>query len=237
MGTHLLGIKDMAGTLKPTAARLLVSTIRKKYPSLPIHVHTHDSAGTGIATYVECAKAGADVVDCALNSLSGLTSQPSMSAYIAALDGELNTGVTLDQARELDSYWAEMRLLYSCFEADLKGPDPEVYKHEIPGGQLTNLIFQAQQVGLGEQWTETKRAYEAANMLLGDIVKVTPTSKVVGDLAQFMVSNKLTKEDVERLANELDFPDSVLDFFEGLMGTPYGGFPEPLRTNILAEMI
>ncbi|GME80203.1 unnamed protein product [[Candida] boidinii] len=126
MGTHLLGIKDMAGTLKPTAARLLVSTIRKKYPSLPIHVHTHDSAGTGIATYVECAKAGADVVDCALNSLSGLTSQPSMSAYIAALDGELNTGVTLDQARELDSYWAEMRLLYSCFEADLKGPDPEV---------------------------------------------------------------------------------------------------------------
>lgn len=234
MGTHLLGIKDMAGTLKPTAARLLVSTIRKKYPSLPIHVHTHDSAGTGIATYVECAKAGADVVDCALNSLSGLTSQPSMSAYIAALDGELNTGVTLDQARELDSYWAEMRLLYSCFEADLKGPDPEVYKHEIPGGQLTNLIFQAQQVGLGEQWTETKRAYEAANMLLGDIVKVTPTSKVVGDLAQFMVSNKLTKEDVERLANELDFPDSVLDFFEGLMGTPYGGFPEPLRTNILA---
>ncbi|KAG7757018.1 hypothetical protein KL930_003952 [Ogataea haglerorum] len=234
MGTHLLGIKDMAGTLKPAAAKLLISSIRKKYPSVPIHVHTHDSAGTGVITYVACALAGADVVDCAVNSMSGLTSQPSMSAFIAALDNEINTGVTEQNAREIDAYWSEMRLLYSCFEADLKGPDPEVYNHEIPGGQLTNLLFQAQQVGLGEQWLETKKAYEEANMLLGDIVKVTPTSKVVGDLAQFMVSNKLSPKDVERLASELDFPDSVLDFFEGLMGTPYGGFPEPLRTNILA---
>ncbi|CDK28262.1 unnamed protein product [Kuraishia capsulata CBS 1993] len=234
MGTHFLGIKDMAGTLKPSAATLLISSIRKKYPSLPIHVHTHDSAGTGVSSMVACAKAGADVVDCALNSLSGLTSQPSMSAFIAAVDGEIDVAIHERNARELDSYWAEMRLLYSCFEADLKGPDPEVYQHEIPGGQLTNLIFQAQQVGLGEKWLETKRAYEEANMLCGDIVKVTPTSKVVGDLAQFMVSNKLTSEDVNRLASELDFPDSVLDFFEGLMGTPYGGFPEPLRTNIIS---
>ncbi|ODV86188.1 hypothetical protein CANARDRAFT_127849 [[Candida] arabinofermentans NRRL YB-2248] len=234
MGTHLLGIKDMAGTLKPSAARILIGSIRKRYPSLPIHVHTHDSAGTGVTTYVACALAGADVVDCAVNSMSGLTSQPSMSAFIAAMDREINTGISEEQAREIDSYWAEMRLLYSCFEADLKGPDPEVYQHEIPGGQLTNLLFQAQQVGLGEQWLETKKAYEAANMLLGDIVKVTPTSKVVGDLAQFMVSNKLTPKDVERLASELDFPDSVLDFFEGLMGTPYGGFPEPLRTNVIS---
>lgn len=233
MGTHILGIKDMAGTLKPKAAKLLIGSIREKYPNLPIHVHTHDSAGTGISTYTACANSGADVVDCAINSMSGLTSQPSLSAFISALDGEINTGIKESFAMELDGYWAEMRLLYSCFEADLKGPDPEVYKHEIPGGQLTNLIFQAQQVGLGEQWEETKKAYEEANMLLGDIVKVTPTSKVVGDLAQFMVSNKLTKEDVERLANELDFPDSILDFFEGLMGTPYGGFPEPLRTNII----
>lgn len=233
MGTHILGIKDMAGTLKPKAAKILISAIRSKYPDLPIHVHTHDSAGTGISTYVACAESGADVVDCAVNSMSGLTSQPSLSAFIAALDGEIETGIQESYARELDSYWAEMRLLYSCFEADLKGPDPEVYNHEIPGGQLTNLIFQAQQVGLGEQWEETKKAYKEANQLLGDIVKVTPTSKVVGDLAQFMVSNKLNKEDVERLANELDFPDSVLDFFEGLMGTPYGGFPEPLRTNII----
>lgn len=233
MGTHILGIKDMAGTLKPKAAKLLIGSIRAKYPDLVIHVHTHDSAGTGVSTYVACATSGADVVDCAINSMSGLTSQPSMSAFIGALDGEIETGIAESCARELDAYWAEMRLLYSCFGADLKGPDPEVYKHEIPGGQLTNLIFQAQQVGLGEQWEETKKAYEDANMLLGDIVKVTPTSKVVGDLAQFMVSNKLDKEDVERLANELDFPDSVLDFFEGLMGTPYGGFPEPLRTNVI----
>ncbi|AWU73641.1 uncharacterized protein C5L36_0A02450 [Pichia kudriavzevii] len=234
MGTHILGIKDMAGTLKPKAAKLLIGSIRSKYPDLVIHVHTHDSAGTGISTYVACALAGADIVDCAINSMSGLTSQPSMSAFIAALDGDIETGVPEHFARQLDAYWAEMRLLYSCFEADLKGPDPEVYKHEIPGGQLTNLIFQAQQVGLGEQWEETKKKYEDANMLLGDIVKVTPTSKVVGDLAQFMVSNKLEKEDVEKLANELDFPDSVLDFFEGLMGTPYGGFPEPLRTNVIS---
>lgn len=233
MGTHILGIKDMAGTLKPKAASILIGAIRAKYPDLVIHVHTHDSAGTGISTYTACALAGADVVDCAINSLSGLTSQPSMSAFIAALDGTLETGIPESSARELDAYWAEMRLLYSCFGADLKGPDPEVYQHEIPGGQLTNLIFQAQQVGLGEQWEETKKAYREANLLLGDVVKVTPTSKVVGDLAQFMVSNKLDAEDVKRLAGELDFPDSVLDFFEGLMGTPYGGFPEPLRSNVI----
>ena len=135
----------------------------------------------------------------------------------------------------MDNYWAQMRLLYACFEADLKGPDPEVYQHEIPGGQLTNLLFQAQQLGLGLQWLKTKETYKTANHLLGDIVKVTPTSKVVGDLAQFMVSNNLTEEDVLKLGAELDFPDSVLDFMEGLMGTPYGGFPEPLRTNVLGH--
>ncbi|QPG75314.1 hypothetical protein FOA43_002666 [Brettanomyces nanus] len=233
MGTHFLGIKDMAGTMKPAAARLLIGAIRKAYPDLPIHLHTHDSAGTGVSTYVAAADAGVDVVDCAINSMSGLTSQPSLSAFIAAVDGSFEPGIPESAARELDAYWAEMRLLYSCFGTDLKGPDPEVYQTEIPGGQLTNLVFQAQQVGLGEQWAETKKAYVAANQLLGDIVKVTPTSKVVGDLAQFMVSNKLSSKDVEKLASELDFPDSVLDFFEGLMGTPYGGFPEPLRTNVI----
>lgn len=233
MGTHILGIKDMAGTMKPAAAKLLIGSVRAKYPDLPIHVHTHDSAGTAVASMAACALAGADVVDVAINSMSGLTSQPSINALLASLDGEVDTGINVKHAMELDAYWAEMRLLYSCFGADLKGPDPEVYQHEIPGGQLTNLLFQAQQLGLGEQWAETKRAYREANYLLGDIVKVTPTSKVVGDLAQFMVSNKLTSEDVQRLANSLDFPDSVMDFFEGLIGQPYGGFPEPLRTNIL----
>ena len=233
MGTHILGIKDMAGTLKPAAAKLLIGSLRAKYPDLPIHVHSHDSAGTAVASMAQCALAGADVVDVAINSMSGLTSQGSINALLASLDGLVETGVSEQHTRELDAYWAEMRLLYSCFEADLKGPDPEVYEHEIPGGQLTNLLFQAQQLGLGEQWIETKKAYREANYLLGDIVKVTPTSKVVGDLAQFMVSNKLTSEDVKRLANTLDFPDSIMDFFEGLIGQPYGGFPEPLRSDVL----
>lgn len=235
MGTHFLGIKDMAGTLKPKAAKMLVGAIRAKYPDLPIHVHTHDSAGTGVASMTECARAGADVVDAASNSMSGMTSQPSISAILASFEGEIDGGLLELMVRQLDNYWAQMRLLYSCFEADLKGPDPEVYQHEIPGGQLTNLLFQAQQLGLGEKWLLTKQAYTVANKLLGDIVKVTPTSKVVGDLAQFMVSNNLTEEDVNKLASELDFPDSVLDFMEGLMGTPYGGFPEPLRTNMLGN--
>ncbi|KAK5990457.1 Pyruvate carboxylase [Cladobotryum mycophilum] len=231
---HVLGIKDMAGVLKPHAATLLIGAIRKKYPDLPIHVHTHDSAGTGVASMVACAKAGADAVDAATDSLSGMTSQPSINAIIASLEGsEFETGLDPRHVRALDTYWSQLRLLYSPFEAHLAGPDPEVYEHEIPGGQLTNMMFQASQLGLGSQWLETKKAYEHANDLLGDIVKVTPTSKVVGDLAQFMVSNKLSAEDVKARASELDFPGSVLEFLEGLMGQPYGGFPEPLRTDAL----
>ncbi|GAB7357784.1 hypothetical protein MBLNU459_g0431t1 [Dothideomycetes sp. NU459] len=234
MGAHILGIKDMAGVLKPRAATLLIGAIRKKYPDLPIHVHTHDSAGTGVASMVACAQAGADAVDAATDSMSGMTSQPSIGAIVASLEGtEYESGLDARNLRQLDHYWAQLRLLYSPFEAGLTGPDPEVYEHEIPGGQLTNLIFQASQQGLGEQWAQTKKAYEQANDILGDIVKVTPTSKVVGDLAQFMVSNNLSYDDVIRKAPELDFPSSVLEFFEGLMGQPYGGFPEPLRTQAL----
>ncbi|KAG4434731.1 hypothetical protein IFR05_009784 [Cadophora sp. M221] len=231
---HVLGIKDMAGVLKPKAATLLIGAIRKKYPDLPIHVHTHDSAGTGVASMVACANAGADAVDTATDSLSGMTSQPSVGAVLASLEGsDLDPGLNVHHIRAIDTYWAQLRLLYSPFEAGLTGPDPEVYEHEIPGGQLTNMMFQASQLGLGAQWAETKKAYEQANDLLGDIVKVTPTSKVVGDLAQFMVSNKLNFDDVQKKAGELDFPGSVLEFFEGLMGQPYGGFPEPLRSNAL----
>lgn len=234
IGTHIIGIKDMAGVLKPKAATMLIGSIREKYPEIPIHVHTHDSAGTGVATYVACANAGADAVDTATDSMSGMTSQPSVGALLASLEGTgLEPGLNGHHVRAIDTYWAQLRLLYSPFEAGLTGPDPEVYEHEIPGGQLTNLIFQASQLGLGAQWAETKKAYEQANDLLGDIVKVTPTSKVVGDLAQFMVSNKLNEEDVKRKAKELDFPGSVLEFFEGLMGQPYGGFPEPLRSDAL----
>ncbi|KAL9129926.1 MAG: hypothetical protein Q9217_001774 [Psora testacea] len=234
IGTHIIGIKDMAGVLKPKAATLLIGSIRKKYPDIPIHVHTHDSAGTGVATYVACADAGADAVDTATDSMSGMTSQPSVGAVLASLEGTgFEPGLNGEHVRAIDTYWAQLRLLYSPFEAGLTGPDPEVYEHEIPGGQLTNLLFQASQLGLGTQWAETKKAYEQANDLLGDIVKVTPTSKVVGDLAQFMVSNKLSFDDVQNKAKQLDFPGSVLEFFEGLMGQPYGGFPEPLRSDAL----
>lgn len=234
MGGHVLGIKDMAGVLKPQAATMLITAIRKKYPDLPIHVHTHDSAGTGVASMVACAMAGADAIDVCSDSMSGMTSQPSIGAYMASMDGsDKGPGLDAGQVKALDEYWAQLRLLYSPFDSDMKGPDPEVYDHEIPGGQLTNLRFQATQLGLGTQWKETKKAYVQANALLGDIVKVTPTSKVVGDLAQFMVSNKLSYQDVIDKARDLDFPASVLDFFQGLMGQPYGGFPEPLRSNVL----
>ncbi|KAM0347054.1 hypothetical protein ACHAPU_004993 [Fusarium lateritium] len=230
----ILGIKDMAGVLKPHAAKLLIGSIREKYPDLPIHVHTHDSAGTGVASMVACAHAGADAVDAATDSLSGMTSQPSINAIIASLEGsDCDSGLDPKLVRSLDVYWQQLRLLYSPFEAHLAGPDPEVYEHEIPGGQLTNMMFQASQLGLGSQWLETKKAYEHANELLGDIVKVTPTSKVVGDLAQFMVSNNLSPEDVKAKASQLDFPGSVLEFLEGMMGQPYGGFPEPLRSDAL----
>ncbi|KAF2429892.1 hypothetical protein EJ08DRAFT_697919 [Tothia fuscella] len=234
LGAHVLGVKDMAGVLKPRAATKLIGALREKYPDVPIHVHTHDSAGTGVASMVACAQAGADAVDAATDSLSGMTSQPSIGAIVASLEGsDQDTGLDHHALRLIDSYWAQVRLLYSPFEAGLTGPDPEVYEHEIPGGQLTNLIFQASQQGLGEKWALTKKAYEEANDLLGDIVKVTPTSKVVGDLAQFMVSNGLSYDDTIQKAEQLDFPSSVLEFFEGLMGQPYGGFPEPLRTQAL----
>ncbi|KFZ01238.1 hypothetical protein V501_10130 [Pseudogymnoascus sp. VKM F-4519 (FW-2642)] len=234
LNIHVLGIKDMAGVLKPKAATLLIGAIRAKYPDLPIHVHTHDSAGTGVASMAACAAAGADVVDTATDSLSGMTSQPSVGAVLSSLEGsDFETGLNVHHVRAIDTYWAQLRLLYSPFEAHLTGPDPEVYEHEIPGGQLTNMMFQAQQLGLGAQWAQTKKAYEQANDVLGDVIKVTPVSKTVGDLAQFMVSNKLTPEALIAKASELDFPGSVLDFFEGLMGQPYGGFPEPLRSDAL----
>lgn len=234
MDIDILGIKDMAGCMKPHAATLLIGSLREKYPDLPIHVHTHDSAGTGVASMVAAALAGADAVDAATDSLSGMTSQPSINAILASLEGtDKDPGLNVHHVRALDTYWSQVRLLYSPFEAHLTGPDPEVYEHEIPGGQLTNMMFQASQLGLGSQWLETKKAYEQANDLLGDIVKVTPTSKVVGDLAQWMTANSYTPEDIKSRASELDFPDSVLDFLAGLMGTPYGGFPEPLRSDAL----
>ncbi|CAO0798643.1 unnamed protein product [Mucor circinelloides] len=235
-GIHILGIKDMAGLLKPEAARLLVSTIRNKFPDLPIHVHTHDTAGTGVASMMAAAAAGADIIDVAIDSMSGMTSQPAMGAIVAGFEQtNLGTGIRMADVHAINSYWEQARLLYSCFEANVRAADSGVYDHEMPGGQYTNLMFQAQQLGLGTQWNQIKKAYQEANELCGDLVKVTPSSKVVGDLAQFMVSNSLSGKDVEERASSLSFPTSVVEFFQGYLGQPHGGFPEPLRSNIIRD--
>ncbi|MBL4684709.1 MAG: pyruvate carboxylase [Nannocystaceae bacterium] len=234
LGTHVLAIKDMAGLLKPGAARMLVGALRKAFPDVPIHVHTHDTAATGVASMLACARSGADVVDLALAPLSGMTSQPAMGAVVAALSGtEFDTGLTLEALQGLENYWEQTRQLYAPYESGLKSGSTDVYLHEMPGGQYTNLQFQARQLGLSERWPAIKRAYAAANRLLGDIIKVTPSSKVVGDLAQFMVQNDLDEAAVLQQADTLSFPQSVVEFFQGYLGVPYGGFAELLRDKIV----
>ncbi|XP_049825989.1 pyruvate carboxylase, mitochondrial isoform X2 [Aethina tumida] len=238
-GTHVLAIKDMAGLLKPKAAKLLVTAIRDKHPDIPIHIHTHDTSGAGVASMLACAEAGADVVDVAVDSMSGLTSQPSMGAVVASLQGTpLDTKFNLSQISEYSAYWEQTRTLYAPFECTttMKSGNADVYNNEIPGGQYTNLQFQAYSLGLGDFFEDVKKAYAEANVLLGDIIKVTPSSKVVGDLAQFMVQNKLKTQDVLDKCEELSFPKSVVEFLQGHIGQPYGGFPEPLRSKILRDM-
>ncbi|KAJ7695145.1 carbamoyl-phosphate synthase L chain, ATP binding domain-containing protein [Mycena rosella] len=233
-GIHVLGVKDMAGLLKPEAAKILIGAIRKAHPDLPIHVHSHDTAGIAAASMIACAAAGADVVDVAIDSMSGLTSQPSMGAVCMALEQtSLGTGIRFEDIQALNIYWSQVRLLYTCFEANVRASDSSVFDHEMPGGQYTNLMFQAAQLGLGTQWTVIKQKYIEANELCGNIIKVTPSSKVVGDFAQWMTSNSLSKEQVIERAEQLDFPSSVVEFFQGYLGQPVGGFPEPLRTRII----
>lgn len=235
-GTHVLCIKDMAGLLKPQAARMLISALRERYPNLPIHVHTHDTSGAGVASMLECSNAGADAVDVAVDSMSGMTSQPSMGAVVASLQGtERDTGFALSEISKYSAYWEQTRTLYAPFECavTMKSGNADVYQNEIPGGQYTNLQFQAYSLGLGDQFESVKKAYIEANLLLGDLIKVTPSSKVVGDLAQFMVQNKLSSADVEARAENLSFPISVVEFLQGYLGEPYGGFPEPLRSKVL----
>ncbi|KAL7736714.1 hypothetical protein ACLKA6_015573 [Drosophila palustris] len=238
-GTHVLCIKDMAGLLKPEAARLLITAIRDKHPDLPIHVHTHDTSGAGVASMLACAQAGADVVDVAVDSMSGMTSQPSMGAMVASLQGTpLDTNLDLRDVSEYSAYWEQTRTLYGPFECTttMRSGNADVYLNEIPGGQYTNLQFQAFSLGLGDFFEDVKKAYREANLLLGDIIKVTPSSKVVGDLAQFMVQNHLTSDQVLERAEELSFPKSVLEYLQGYIGIPYGGFPEPLRARVLKDM-
>ncbi|XP_077143469.1 pyruvate carboxylase, mitochondrial [Ranitomeya variabilis] len=238
-GTHILCIKDMAGLLKPKASDLLIRALRDKFPDIPIHVHTHDTAGAGVASMLACAQAGADIVDVAIDSMSGMTSQPSMGAMVACTKGtDLDTGIQLEKVFDYSEYWEVARGLYAAFDctATMKSGNADVYENEIPGGQYTNLHFQAHSMGLGNKFKEVKKAYAEANKLLGDVIKVTPSSKIVGDLAQFMVHNGLSREEVETMADELSFPLSVVEYLQGYVGIPYGGFPEPLRTKVLKDL-
>lgn len=234
LGIHVLNIKDMAGLLKPEAATLLVSSLRKEFPALPIHVHTHDTAGTGVASMLACARAGADAVDAASDAMSGTTSQPSLGALVASTQGtEFDTGLDLEQIQSLNEYWEECRGIYSSFESGQRTGSSDVYHHEMPGGQYTNLLYQSTQLGLTGQWSKVKKSYATANLLLGDIIKVTPSSKVCGDLAQFLVSNNLDYDETIERADHLSFPKSVIEYFQGYLGIPPFGFPEPLRSKIL----
>ena len=233
-GIHVLAIKDMAGLLKPRAATMLITALRQEFPDLPIHVHTHDTAGAGVAAMIAAGEAGADAVDLAIDSMSGLTSQPSMGAVVAALQGtELDTGINMDDVTLVNEYWEQTRQIYAPFESGQKSGSSDVYDHEMPGGQYTNLLFQSSQLGLADRWPQVKRKYAEANAVLGDIVKVTPSSKVVGDLAQFMVVHDLTKEELEANVEDLSLPLSVVEFCQGYLGVPLGGFPEPFRSQVV----
>lgn len=235
-GVHSLAVKDMAGLLTPRATKMLVSALRAQHPDTPIHVHTHDTAGSGVASMLAAADAGADIVDAAIDAMSGLTSQPSLGAISANLRGtELDTGLDPAMVGPLNTYWENVRSLYAPFESGQLSGSSDVYQNEIPGGQYTNLLFQSRQLGLTEKWPEIKQKYAEANIILGDIPKVTPSSKVVGDLAQFMVAQNLDSTSILDQADTLAFPDSVVNYLRGDIGIPPGGFPEPLRSKVLAS--
>lgn len=232
-GAQILAIKDMAGLLKPYAAYTLIKALKEEI-GLPIHLHTHDMSGVQMSTLIKAYEAGVDIVDTALSSMSGFTSQPSLNGLAAAIKGQKReTGLNLDHLQKLSDYWEDVRSYYKDFESGIKSPTAEVYIHEMPGGQYSNLQQQAIAVGLGERWEEVKKAYATVNRMFGDIVKVTPSSKVVGDMALFMVQNNLTEQDIYEKGERLDFPESVVQFFQGFLGQPPGGFPEKLRDIIL----
>ncbi|WP_139491294.1 pyruvate carboxylase [Brevibacillus dissolubilis] len=232
-GANILAIKDMAGLLKPYAAYELITALKQEI-GIPIHLHTHDTSGNGGAMLLKAIEAGVDIVDAAVSSMSGLTSQPSLNALVAALErSERETGLPLDHFNKLSDYWNDIRPLYQGFASDMNTTNAEVYVHEMPGGQYSNLEQQAKAVGLEGRWEEVKKMYANVNLLFDDIVKVTPSSKVVGDMALFMVQNNLTEENIYEKGKEIDFPDSVIQFFQGYLGQPPGGFPERLRDVVL----
>ena len=233
MGCHIFAIKDMAGLLKPYAAKELFSTLKKEL-HIPLHLHTHDTTGNGVSTVLMAAEAGVDIVDLAIQSMSSLTSQPSMNAVVEALKGtERDTGLNTEQLIELSHYYQGVRQIFTGFESEMKTPNTEIYKYEIPGGQYSNLLAQVKAMGSADQFEEIKHLYKDANDLLGNIVKVTPSSKVVGDMAIFMSKNGLTKDNIMTEGAEVSYPDSVVDYFLGNIGQPEGGFPADLQKIVL----
>jgi pyruvate carboxylase len=234
-GTHILGIKDMAGLCKPYAAEKLVKALRDEV-GVPVHFHTHDTNGSQAATILKASEAGVDIADMAISSMSGLTSQPNLNSVVSIMrDSPRNTGLDLVALNRIGEYFETVRKFYYPFESDMKAGTADVWDHEMPGGQYTNLQQQAQSLGLYDRWDEIKREYRAVNFLFGDIVKVTPSSKIVGDMTLFLVSNRLKAEDVLEKGKNISFPESVIQFFEGHIGFPPGGFDKKLQHVILKD--
>ena len=232
-GAHIIAIKDMAGLLKPEAAYALVSAL-KDAVSVPIHLHTHDGSGNAVTTLCRAADAGVDIVDAAFSAFAGGTSQPSMNSFYYAMSGKKSQPqLNIQAAEEMSRYWASVRPYYKGVDKGDPFPNTEVYDCEMPGGQFSNLKQQAKAVGLGDRWNEIKKMYHDINLMFGDIVKVTPSSKVVGDMTLFMVQNDLTEKDIYERGDSLDYPQSVVEFFEGRLGVPYEGFPKKLQAIIL----
>ncbi len=233
MGAHILTIKDMSGLLKPAAAYKLIKALKEEV-KMPINLHTHDTSGNGVATILASCLAGVDIVDAALSSMSGLTSQPSLNAVVAALEfTQRQSSLSMDELQQLSDYFEKVRPVYSEFESGIKSGTTMVYKYEFPGGQFSNLKAQVDSFGMGHKFNEVLANYKVANELFGDIIKVTPSSKVVGDMAIFMTQNSLTKENIYEKGATLAFPDSVIDFFKGNIGQPEAGFDEKLREVVL----
>jgi pyruvate carboxylase len=232
-GAHILGLKDMAGLLKPAAAKLLVKTLKQEV-GLPVHFHTHDTSGAAAATILAACDAGVDAVDAAMDAFSGGTSQPCLGSIVEALrNTERDTGLDIGAIREISNYWEHVRAQYAAFESGIPAPASEVYLHEMPGGQFTNLKAQARSLGLEERWPEVAQAYADANQMFGDIVKVTPSSKVVGDMALMMVAQNLTRAQVEDPNTDVAFPESVVDMMKGNLGQPHGGWPKGIQAKVL----
>ena len=232
-GANTIAIKDMSGLLKPYAAAKLVKALKEEV-GCPIHLHTHDTSGNAVATYLMAAEAGVDIVDCAISSMSSLTSQPSINSIQTALAGtERDPGFDIRKLERLSEYWEDVRKRYVVFESDLKAPLTDIYRYEIPGGQYSNLRPQVESLGLGHRFDEVREMFCTVNQMLGDIVKVTPSSKMVGDMAIFMVQNDLTPENIVERGATLAFPDSVVSYFEGMMGQPAWGFPKDLQKVVL----